>query len=333
MDLIVYHNNCPDGFTAAYIAKLRYPEAKLRPRDHGSPIDIEEFRDKDVLCVDINMRGKNDEVAAVAKSYRVIDHHKSETDIIGKPYVTYDVNRSGAGLTWDYLFGKDKPEVDRPHAVNTLTGERHRIFLGEALDYENRPWWVNYVEDRDLWKFSLPESEAVNAYVMTFPYEIVAWDRMTKVDLRDAITRGKAVLLQIEKYVREAVKQAQPGTLNIGDKHYTVGVVNTLYLNTSEVGHALAHRYDIGLGWFERNDGMIQFSARSIGDIDVSVVAKAFGGGGHQHAAGFQLPLIKGRQMIDTILNRQLTAYRYVDRSDPESVTAALRKDLTNLAL
>ena len=101
------------------------------------------------------------------------------------------------------------------------------------------------------------------------------------------------------------MKQAQPGTLNLGGKHYTVGIVNVPYLNTSEVGHALACRYDVGLGWFERNDGLLQFSLRSVGEVDVTEIAKVFGGGGHQHAAGFQLPLDKGREVIDTILGRK----------------------------
>jgi oligoribonuclease NrnB/cAMP/cGMP phosphodiesterase (DHH superfamily) len=283
MDYVIYHAQCTDGWSAAFIAKMRYPEAKLLPRNHGEPIDIEMFRDKDVLCVDINLRGKNDEVAAIAKSYHIYDHHKSETDIIGKPYVTYDVTRSGAGLAWDYLFGKD--------------------FLPSDY-YQGRPFWIDYVEDRDLWKFSLPKSEEVNAYIMTFPYEIEAWDRMARSQFLYMVTAGEAILLHINKYVREAVKLAQPGTLNLAGKRYTVGVVNVPYLNTSEVGHALAHRYDIGLGYFERADGMIQFSARSMGDIDVSLVAKAFGGGGHANAAGFQLPLDKGRDLVDNILGR-----------------------------
>lgn len=292
MDLIVYHNNCPDGFTAAYIAKLRFPEAKLMPRDHGAPIDVEQFRDKDVICVDCNLRGKNDEVAAIAKSYVVLDHHKSETDIIGKSYATYDITRSGAGLAWDYLFGKDRPLLWR--------GEE----IGKPFYYEKRPWWVDYVEDRDLWRFALPKSKEINAYIMTFAYTIETWKKMTEVDFKYAIQSGEAVLLQIEKYVREVIKQAQTGTLNVLGKHYSVSVVNVPYLNTSEVGDALSRSSDIGLGWFERADGMIQFSARSYGDIDVSEVAKLFGGGGHQHAAGFQLPLAEGRKIIDGILNR-----------------------------
>ncbi len=299
MDLIVYHNNCPDGFAAAYIAKQRYPEAQLMPRDHGVPINVEQFRDKDVLCVDCNLRGVNDEVASVAKSYLVLDHHKSETEIIGKPYVIYDVTRSGAGLAWDFLFGKDK---------------NHPLINTHPWHYEHgaqpRPWWVDYVEDRDLWKFLLPVSKEVNAYIMTFPYTIEGWSKMTKFEFLEAASAGKYVLLQIEKYVREAVKMAQFGRLSLNGKSYTVAVVNVPYLNTSEVGAALAHSVDIGLGWFEREDGMIQFSARSMGDVDVSEVAKAFGGGGHQHAAGFQVSLDKGREIVDTILSRRKPRYR-----------------------
>lgn len=298
MDAIVYHGSCPDGFAAAYIAKLRYPEAKLMPRDHGLEPPYEEVTGKDVLVVDFSWRTReqNDKLASLAKSFRILDHHKSAKEVIGDaPYAVFDMERSGAGLAWDYLFG-----IDSDLAFTAMTTIDYKV----GKFYTPRPWYVNYVEDRDLWKFSLPESEAVNAYIMTFPYEIAAWERMTKVDLRDAITQGKAILLQIAKYVREVVKQAQPGTLNIGDKHYTIGIVNVPYLNTSEVGHALANRYDIGLGWFERSDGMIQFSARSVAGIDVSEVAKMFGGGGHQHAAGWQLSLDKGRELIDTILGR-----------------------------
>jgi len=41
------------------------------------------------------------------------------------------------------------------------------------------------------------------------------------------------------------------------------------------------------VGWFQRCDGMFQYSLRSRGEVDVSEVAKRFGGGGHVKAAGF----------------------------------------------
>jgi nanoRNase/pAp phosphatase (c-di-AMP/oligoRNAs hydrolase) len=37
---------------------------------------------------------------------------------------------------------------------------------------------------------------------------------------------------------------------------------------------------------------LYQYGLRSIGDFDVSMVAQAFGGGGHKNAAGFQLPYL-----------------------------------------
>lgn len=299
MDLIIYHKSCPDGFCAAYIAKLKYPEAELLGRDHGLEPPYDEVTGKDVLVVDFSWRTReqNDKLASLAKSFKILDHHKTAQAVLADaPYAIFDMKRSGAGLTWDYMFGADK------------------YLWATALMHSSlrRPWWVDYVEDRDLWNHKLPETEAVNAYIMTTPYEIEAWDTMTKVELADVITSGKAIRLEIDKYIREVIKQVQVGKLSIfpseeGSKerqHYSVGVVNVPYLHTSDIGNVLAQKYDIGMGWFERGDGMMQFSLRSQGDIDVSKIAQMFNGGGHMHAAGFQLGLFKGRKIIDIVLGR-----------------------------
>lgn len=296
MDLIIYHNNCPDGFTAAYVAHQRYPEAKLFPRDHGLEPPYEEVAHKDVLVVDFSWRTKeqNRKIADLTRSFRILDHHKTaQAELEGEPYAIFDMNRSGAGLAWDYLYGDDvEPTVKNPAAIGLP-----------------RPWWVNYVEDRDLWRFKLSKSEEVNDYIMTFPYTIEGWDELVRTPggAEEAAAAGQYVRLQVTKYVREASKQALDGYMNAFGKHYTVKVVNVPYLNTSEVGNELSKYADIGLGWFERADGMIQCSLRSKGEVDVSVIAKHFGGGGHKNAAGFQVSLEKGRRIIDAILGRDLT--------------------------
>ena len=92
-------------------------------------------------------------------------------------------------------------------------------------------------------------------------------------------------MAHINHYVREAVKQAQTGVF----QGYRTAVLNVPYLNCSEIGNELAKTHDVSLTWFERGDGMVQFILRSIGDIDVSAIAKVFNGGGHKNAAGFQL--------------------------------------------
>ena len=87
--------------------------------------------------------------------------------------------------------------------------------------------------------------------------------------------------------------------------NYKVKIINALYMNISELAGELAQTADIGMGWFERGDGKIQFSLRSRSDVDVSEIAKLFNGGGHKNAAGFQLDIYPGRALIDSILNRK----------------------------
>jgi nanoRNase/pAp phosphatase (c-di-AMP/oligoRNAs hydrolase) len=62
---------------------------------------------------------------------------------------------------------------------------------------------------------------------------------------------------------------------------------------TSDVGHELANQSGtFGLCWTLSKEGLTaQCSLRSNGDYDVSAIAKAFGGGGHKNAAGFEVPL------------------------------------------
>lgn len=295
MDLIIHHGHCPDGWCAAYIAQKRYPGAKLVALDHG----LDEYwltafisgcSNLNVLMVDYSLRTRelNDQLNSVAKSFRILDHHKTAQAVLeGAPYAVFDMTRSGAGLAWDYLFGKDSLAV--PSAFDPC---------GTGLP---RPWYVNYVEDRDLWNWKLPNSRAVCAYLGTYELTTEAWDELAQIVPRDVLTLGNGALAHIDHYVREAIRQAQPGIL----QGYKTAVLNIPYLNCSEAGNALAKTHEVSLTWFERADGFIQFSLRSIGDIDVSTIAKVFNGGGHKNAAGFQLKLAEGRRVIDDILGRR----------------------------
>jgi oligoribonuclease NrnB/cAMP/cGMP phosphodiesterase (DHH superfamily) len=286
MDLILYHGHCPDGWCAAYIASKRYPEAKLIPMDHGADHTevLKECIHKDVLMVDFSLRTReeNDTLAASTRSFHILDHHKTAEAVLkDAPYATFDMKRSGAGLAWDYLFGKDS---DR------------------EIKQIPRPWFVDFTEDRDLWNWALPNSHEICAYLGTLEFTKDAWDKLDGVPSKFATDLGHGALAHINHYVREAVKQSQAGVL----QGYKTAVLNVPYLNCSEIGNELAKTHEVSLTWFERGDGIIQFSLRSIGDIDVSVVAKIFNGGGHKNAAGFQIPLKEGRELVDRILGRNV---------------------------
>jgi oligoribonuclease NrnB/cAMP/cGMP phosphodiesterase (DHH superfamily) len=327
MNLILYHNNCPDGWCAAYICKLKYPEAALMPLNHGlSPEALDELmfevRGKDVIMVDYSLRTRelNDQLNSLAKSFRILDHHKTAQAVLeGASYATFDMKRSGAGLAWDYLFGKDSvlvgnPTPQDPFGVLPING--------------SRPWWVDYTEDQDLWNWQLDHSEEVNAYLMVQPRTVETWNEITKIGVDDAYANGVGVRQYIEYYTRSVVAEAQEGvlhfqtgTLESEDSSisvptwidYRTAVLNIPYAGVSEAGNALCKAgYPIALLWFERGDGVIQFSLRGDGSVDVSAIAKSFGGGGHHNAAGFQLSLDRGRVLVDRILGRQITPGIYI---------------------
>jgi oligoribonuclease NrnB/cAMP/cGMP phosphodiesterase (DHH superfamily) len=325
MDLICYHQNCPDGWAAAFICKMRWPEAELMPLNHGLlPAALDELfiyaAGKNVIMVDYSLRTRelNDRLNAAATSFRILDHHKTARAVLeGASYATFDMKRSGAGLAWDYIFGKDRDG----YVAYTLPYKPEYVHEQSVYQVE-RPWWVNYTEDQDLWNWALPDSQEINAFLMVQPRTAEVWNDVVKLDTVVAKGWGTGVRAYIEYYTRSVVAEAQEGVLQFQTGvlesedgsivlptyiDYRTAVLNIPYAGVSEAGNALCKLgYPIALLWFERGDGITQFSLRGDGSVDVSAIAKSFGGGGHNNAAGFQIPLKEGRELVDRILGRNV---------------------------
>jgi uncharacterized protein len=258
--LVIYHGNCIDGFTAAWAAWTAYGDADTEyvPANYGdAPPDVV---GRHVLIVDFSYpRESILAMNATAASLRVLDHHKTaEAALAGLPCATFDMARSGAGLAWDFL----------------CSGER--------------PWLVNYVEDRDLWRWALPHSKEINAWVSACERDSFAdWQALSQTTLPIAASFGSAVLRYIDRYVSEMCAQAR----TIRFAGHDVPIVNAPYINISELVGKLAETAPFAVGWFQRADGLFAYSLRSRGPsgVDVSEIAKAYGGGGHRNSAGFAL--------------------------------------------
>jgi len=291
MDLIYYHGNCTDGWAAAYVAHLKYPEAKLVPAFYSTEPPYEDVEGKDVLMVDFSWKGRdvNIKLNLLSKSLHIFEHHKTAAETLKDlEFVVYDVNRSGAGLAWDYLFGKDKyfSGVDKLHTDESI-----------YFPWLARPWWVDYVEDYDIWTKKLPAIEEVSAFLHSTPKTIGAWDDIDKIDLSEAEILGTGAWQQIRYQTDALVALANEGSA----WGYTLGIVNGPFFTTTEVGHELAKVYDIGIVWSVRKDGKIAFGLRSVGGVDVSKIAQKFGGGGHKNSAGFEMDQQKGLALINSI--------------------------------
>jgi len=265
--LVIYHKSCADGFTAAWCAWATHGDAaEYLPAQYGdAPPDV---TGRHVLIVDFSYpRDIMIAMAERAASILVLDHHKTaQANLDGLPFALFDMNRSGAGLAWDELHG------------------------GKA-----RPAIVDYVEDRDLWRWRLRDSREINAWIQCVPFEFVDWSNVARMlDTNDIpiYMRGCGALGRVNAYVREQAAHAQ----TISFEGHDVPCVNTTFA-ISELLNELAKDEPFAIGWFQRKDGRYVYSLRSCDRVDVSDLARRFGGGGHKNAAGFEtehpIPMLK----------------------------------------
>lgn len=260
----VYHDNCHDGITAAWVVQHRYgADVELYPAKYEVPPDLDRLSGRDVIIVDFSWkRPVLEQVLAVAASLQIIDHHASaQSDLDGFPGCTFDMSRSGAGLTWDTLFP------------------------GEL-----RPVLVDLVEDRDLWRFRLKNTKAVHAACNLRPLDIE--NRRLLVEMADAeeglealVDVGASVLVYHDKLVQSGSRY-RPRRV-IGGHSVPCVPGGTVEL-ISDVGHALCEGESFAATWAIKSDLTVLVSLRSSQEgIDVCEIARAYGGGGHKHAAGF----------------------------------------------
>lgn len=255
--LVVYHGDCPDGFGAAFAAWKRYgEEADYLPVSHGDPPPNAQGRD--VLIADFAYdRGTTERLAESSASLVVLDHHCSAaSELADLPYCVFDMNRSGAVMAWQYLHETPIPPL------------------------------LSYVQDRDLWRNDLPESEEVSAALRAHDFDFKTWDA---IDVEQLRVEGRALLRYQRRMVERVAAHAEPVEI-LGT---VVPTVNSPVLQ-SELGDALAAGHPFAGVWWQGSGDAARWSLRSTpGGVDVSLIAARYGGGGHRTAAGFKGPTPK----------------------------------------
>lgn len=280
--LCIYHGHCDDGFAAAWcVRKALGNDVEFYPGVYQKEPPPHEGRD--VIFVDFSYkRPVLDAMATKANSVLILDHHKTAAedlaDLKGPPgfsvwrgaawnghlsqsirmVALFDMDRSGAGLAWDYFLGGTRPD------------------------------FIEYVQDRDLWRKRLPHGDEFTIALRSYPQDFTVWDGI--------IARGAQTLIKegdgIQRYYRLRVEELKRSAYaaKIGDDLCYVS--NAPYFAASEVAGELAERCEgngFGACYFEAEQGRYQYSLRSRDQFDVSAIARKFGGGGHKNAAGFSV--------------------------------------------
>lgn len=269
--VLIYHDNCHDGVTAAAIFSMHYRdtgrELELYPAKYDEPPALERLLGKDVIVCDFSWKlPQMEEVREHAVTLVVLDHHKTaEVELAGLVIecgfgaVHFDLNRSGAGMAWDYCHpGKPRPE------------------------------FVTLVEDRDLWRFSRSETKAFHAACSSYPLTVEERERLlVERTVGGLVSEGEAILRYHNQLVESAVKYRPRETIG---GHSVPSIPCPTPQIISDVGHILCYGEKFSATYGTKDDGSRMYSLRSDDNgLDVSEIAKSYGGGGHKHAAGFTL--------------------------------------------
>ena len=286
---VLYHNDA-DGLCAAWCAWLKFgEEATYLPVQYGEdlPLIIADMRGSDIyildFCYSVDILTY---VSQFCAKLVVLDHHLTAAPIIAE-MIEYanqladssmftlrcDLDLSGAMLA--YLYFND---LEWKY-VNTA------------------PPIVAYVQDRDLWKFELPQSREVNALIGTLGTDWENWSKVNEgllISFAEVVLRGNVILACIDKHARAQAANAERVEFrefpNDETSWFTVPVVNACML-ISEINHVICEDFitPFSATFFVKADGtyVVSLRSRKGGGEDVEAIAKSYGGGGHIHAAGF----------------------------------------------
>lgn len=276
--VVVYHKNCPDGFGAAWAAYRRFGSVPryvaCQHGDHPPTLGDNDH----VLIVDFSFsREILLDMAKTAHSIIVLDHHKTAQASLddfrtsakhvdevsfddGNIVAVFDMNRSGAKITWDFFHSVPAPKL------------------------------IDLIEDYDIWQFKHAETKAFNSWLTTYPFTFEKWDEIAETSLDSIMVEADAIQRFFDKKVEEICDTAWIVSVD----NYSVPMVNCSPQFSSQVGNALLGRYPdapFSASYSDR-DTIRKFSLRSEdGRADVSEIAKKFGGGGHRNAAGFAITI------------------------------------------
>jgi oligoribonuclease NrnB/cAMP/cGMP phosphodiesterase (DHH superfamily) len=314
--IILYHQvkegiDCPDGIAAAWVA-YRYfgkrtteligcvyqetaPDLSLEDCDNVVIVDFSFPADVIQQWCD---RGLN---------VTLIDHHKTAMEHLGDVSTfserftkRFDMIHSGATLAWQHFFGEATP-WSQPKPM---------------------PAFLEYVRDRDLWNWELPDSEEVNEAIANGRYQlkqlanrfgadyqklIFAWfdslaemshqelqERLSPIGVEILAPKREAVAAAASRWQHEALPeipdsdQPKPYWQSIPIVRCNSGGSEDRLISDicSKLYRELCPSAPF-VGCITSDGKYSLRSDKNGSNFDVSAIAKRYGGGGHRNAAGF----------------------------------------------
>ena len=270
--IVIYHADCSDGYAAGYAAWVQFgDEAEYLPYSYD--MAPPEAMDSIVYILDFSFPVS---VLAClcdrAKEVTIIDHHVGVMPELLQfnrknfKYI-YNVEKSGCVLAWEYFHLSKVPQL------------------------------LLHIQDRDLWNFDLPDTEAICFGVSAVTFGTFGeWHKMVIDEgvCTHLLSIGTLLLSVHNKQVGRLAERSYPIELVLGGYTWKGTACNANGNYSSTLGNVLAKANDsFGLTYYyDGSKGQWIYSLRSIEGVDILPIAKHYGGGGHTNSAGFILNVL-----------------------------------------
>jgi len=287
----VYHYPCLDGAYACLCASLYFTKKFPSVVQRFVPFRVNDDSERDftgeplVIFLDILPKAVLEAAMRQAELVVVVDHHltnqktleeyKDEGEFPANLFVQFDLEFSAAKLAYIRY-------------ESVIQNDQLRIA-------------VDYVEDYDLWRWGLPDTEAVICYMqdsfrkLDYNQNPETLSLLASVDIEQARRLGER-LHKARKMEIAAELERGPKLIQFPGYRKCLGLVTRKSHLKSHLGNELAilsqAQGHLGVGMVARRnyEGDYEVSVRAIGDdVDVSRICEIYGGGGHAKAAGMRV--------------------------------------------
>jgi hypothetical protein len=304
--LVIYRANCADGFGAAFSAwtvlgddaeylPMQYLKNDISVSDFGHAIRARPLNNREVYILGfsfpLNCMGY---VMQVASHVVWLDHHKTAFEM-------WESNSQGClPLKEDEHY-----ETYGQHKIILHPNKSSALLAWEYFRSSNKvPKLIQHIDDYERGQFKIPGTREFNAALWSYaPWSFEQWEENSKYfdsdlcgDYSYFLSEGGSILRTYDQHVQSLLERSVRCTISFREKppaNDQLIVLKGLACNAPTflayaIGPKLAERSGtLGLVWSMNSKGKVECSLHSIGDYDVSALAKTLGGGGNKNASNF----------------------------------------------
>lgn len=284
-----FHHNDLDGFCSARIVSVyenNFSKYDFIEMDYKNPIPTKKVKKGEkVYIVDYSISENTYQslidLLDITEDVTWIDHHASSLEMLKNHHeikskvrnLVVDKSYSGAALTYMYLYNIE--------------------------DFDEIPAYIRFVSDYDTWAYNYgKETEYFKCGIESYsfrPFDTI-WDSLEKDAgkedfLSELIESGRSVRKYLEENYRFKRSYLCYDRYIDGYKALVINLDGNSWVFGNEIDNPFT-AYEVFILW--SYDGefyhySLYSSSKRDNPVDVSKIAEKYGGGGHKHAAGFNI--------------------------------------------